>query len=93
MPLPSSSGLSWLGGRVHVTRQGDRMCEPARYLDRMISEEVSEGVASTRVAIAGFSQVGITASATFVSLCTFVMLIPVLHVLPVLGCCWRAQYP
>lgn len=33
-----------------------------RYLDRMISEEVSEGIASTRVAIAGFSQVGITAS-------------------------------
>ena len=33
------------------------MYMPGRYLDRMIAEEVSEGIPSTRVAIAGFSQV------------------------------------
>ena len=36
----------------------------------MIAEEVSEGIASTRVAIAGFSQVGITESAAVVPFCT-----------------------
>ncbi|KAK9846552.1 hypothetical protein WJX81_006446 [Elliptochloris bilobata] len=34
--------------------------ETARYVDRLIAEEVAEGVPSTRVAIAGFSQGGVT---------------------------------
>ena len=49
------------------------MCVSGRYLDRMVAEEVSEGIASTRVAIAGFSQVGITAYTPFASWCTSFM--------------------